>query len=163
MLTAMKTFLLLISIIVVLFLLLFFVLGKYSQRGQAPGLVSGGLAKCSTKPNCVCSEYNDEVEHYIKPIKNIFGIEEKNISLASDAIREMGGTIHMKTDEYIAATFSSSVFGFVDDFEIRSDQTHGILHIRSASRVGYSDAGVNRKRVALFKKLLAEKIKQPSE
>ena len=156
----MKTFFILIPIIVVSFIFLLFALGKYSQKGHAPGLVSGSLSKCSATPNCVCSEYIDDTGHYIKPIKNPHSVELTNISIASATIQEIGGTIHNETDEYIAATFTSPLFGFVDDLEIRNDQTHGILHIRSASRVGYSDGGVNRKRIELFKKIYLRKFEK---
>lgn len=83
-----------------------------------------------------------------------------DISKASATIQEMGGVIHNETDDYIAATFISRIFGFVDDLEIRIDQNHRALHFRSASRVGYSDGGVNRKRVELFKRLYKRKFEE---
>ena len=156
----MKTLLILISIVVVATIFLLFVLGKYSQRGHAPGLVNGSLSKCTTKPNCVCSEYIDDVYHYIKPIEKLDSIKILDISKASATIQEMGGTIHSETDKYVAATFISPIFGFVDDFEIRNDQTQGILHIRSASRMGYSDGGVNRKRAEKFKKIYFQNVEK---
>ncbi len=154
----MKTFVILSAIVVCFLLLLLFVIGKYSQKGHAPGLVNGGLSKCSTKPNCVCSEYADDIDHYIRPIKNTPSIDIFDFSKASATIQEMGGIIHSETDQYLAATFTSRIFGFVDDLEIRTDQNHRVLHFRSASRVGYSDGGVNRKRIELFKKLYKQKF-----
>ena len=68
-------------------------------------------------------------------------------------IKDMGGIFQHAKDNYIPATFSSSIFGFVDDLEIRIDTNQRVMHFRSASRVGYGDGGVNRKRVELFKKL----------
>lgn len=65
----------------------------------------------------------------------------------------MEGNIETESDSYIAVTFTSSFFGFVDDLEIRIDQSHDAIHVRSASRVGYSDRGVNKKRVELLKEL----------
>jgi uncharacterized protein (DUF1499 family) len=53
-------------------------------------------------------------------------------------------------DNYIRAEFSSKLFGFVDDVEFYfpdTTSTKAIIHVRSASRVGYSDLGVNRKRI----------------
>ena len=154
----MKTLFVLISIVVGLTILLLLVLGKYSQRGHAPGLVNGSLSKCTTKPNCVCSEYIDDIDHYIEPIESPNNNEIIDVSIASAAIQEIGGTIHSKTDEYVAATFTSPIFGFVDDLEIRNDRINGILHIRSASRVGYSDGGVNLQRAELFKKIYIQKV-----
>lgn len=159
----MKTLFILISIIIISGLFILFALGKYSQKGHASGLLDGSLSKCSAKPNCVCSEYANDIDHYIAPIKDHLSIELNNISIAAATIQEMGGTINRKTGEYIAATFTSSIFGFVDDLEIRNDKIHGILHIRSASRVGYSDGGINRKRTELFKKIYAQNIEKSNK
>ena len=65
----------------------------------------------------------------------------------------MGGSIQAEKTDYLAATFSSSIFGFVDDLEIRIDTEQNIIHLRSASRVGRGDGGVNRKRVERLKQL----------
>ena len=70
----------------------------------------------------------------------------------------MGGRIEAESDHYLAATFSSAIFGFVDDLEIRVDSSERVIHIRSASRVGHSDMGVNRKRTELLRKLYLEKV-----
>jgi len=68
----------------------------------------------------------------------------------------MQGSVRVESDTYIAAIFTSPLFGFVDDFEIRLDMAQKVIHIRSASRVGYSDGGANKKRTELFKRLYAE-------
>ena len=44
------------------------VLGKSSKSGHAVGLVNGELQKCPDKPNCVCSEQEDDTDHFISPI-----------------------------------------------------------------------------------------------
>jgi len=69
----------------------------------------------------------------------------------------MGGNIQMESNGYLAASFSSAIFGFVDDFELRIDAQQKIIHVRSASRIGKSDMGVNNKRVELFKTLYYKK------
>lgn len=149
----MKTVVILISIVICFALFLLFVIGKYSHKGHAQGIANGSLSRCSAKPNCVCSEYADDFDHYIPPISSASNIDAIDISRASAIIKEMGGEIRNETDQYIAATFTSRLFRFVDDLEIRIDPNQNVLHFRSASRVGYSDGGVNRKRVELFKKL----------
>ena len=149
----MKIALITASILIVLSIALLFFLGKYSQKGQARGLVNGSLSRCSEKPNCVCSEYLDDVSHYIEPVTDIQEKEMDGMNKVVSTIREMNGVLQSTEDNYIAATFTSSIFGFVDDLEIRIDPNRGIMHIRSASRVGYGDGGVNRKRVELLKKL----------
>jgi uncharacterized protein (DUF1499 family) len=59
----------------------------------------------------------------------------------------MGGKIQEERDGYLWAMFTSRVFRFVDDVEFRMVPTDGLIHVRSGSRVGYSDLGVNRRRV----------------
>ena len=70
----------------------------------------------------------------------------------------MGGSIEDESKDYFASTFSSGIFGFVDDFEIRIDPVKKIIHIRSASRVGHGDMGVNKKRIELLKQLYKKNI-----
>lgn len=159
----MKIALITVFILIVFSLALLFILGKYSQKGQAPGLVIGSLSRCSEKPNCVCSEYIDDVVHYIEPITNIQNIEMDNMLKVVSTIKNMNGVLQSANDNYIAVTFTSSIFGFVDDFEIRTDPNQGIMHFRSASRVGHGDGGVNRKRVELFKKLYRKEIKEANK
>ena len=52
----------------------------------------------------------------------------------------------MKPD-YLYAEYSSALFGFVDDVEFYFPPETHIIHVRSASRLGHSDLGVNRKRI----------------
>jgi uncharacterized protein (DUF1499 family) len=59
----------------------------------------------------------------------------------------MGGTIARQSDEYVWATFRTKVFRFVDDMEFRMAAEENTIHVRSASRVGYSDLGLNRRRM----------------
>ena len=68
-------------------------------------------------------------------------------------ITGLGGTITVSTPDYIAAEFTSDTFGFVDDLELR--RTNEAVQVRSASRVGYSDGGVNKARVAQLREKLA--------
>ncbi|MBN4078811.1 DUF1499 domain-containing protein [Gammaproteobacteria bacterium AH-315-C21] len=141
-----------------LFIVFLFVSGKESKTGHAPGLIDLSLARCADKPNCVCSEYKDDTAHYIEPVIIPNKPDLDFLLLVKTTIRNMGGIPFVHTDNYIAAIFSSTTFGFVDDLEVRADLENSVLHIRSASRVGYSDAGVNKRRVELFKKKLSENL-----
>lgn len=138
-------------------LLLLVVLAALSRSGKPPGLVAGKLSMCPDKPNCVSSEQHNDVEHYLEPVTLQFATSPDSVTVIKTVIVDMGGVIQEQHGEYIAAVFSSSVFGFVDDLEVRVDPRERLLHIRSASRVGYGDAGVNRKRIERFRKLYAEK------
>ena len=150
----MKTFLIVISVILVLILVSFFVLGVLSKSGDAPGLANQKLSKCSAKPNCVNSEFKIDNKHFIAPIQIPLNSPADLLETLKKSVEEMGGTIQLINENYLAATFTSRVFKFVDDFEIRIDRTQNLLHIRAGSRVGYSDGGVNKHRVESLRKTL---------
>jgi uncharacterized protein (DUF1499 family) len=147
-----------LSLVLVAFIILFFILGIMSKSGKAPGLVEGALSKCPATPNCVCSEYQADSSHFIDPISIPQNIAFDPLPILENVIRDMGGSIQAETGNYVAATFTSAIFGFVDDLEIRIDPTQRVIHIRSASRVGYGDAGVNKKRTELLKNLFINKV-----
>lgn len=129
--------------------ILFFLLGLKSQKGSAPGLKNGKLAPLSSKPNCVSSEDDTQPERHVDPL-------EGTLAEAKAAVVSTGGTITSETDTYVSATYMSKIYKFVDDVELR-DAGNGTVHIRSASRVGYSDRGVNRKRVNAIRTALGKK------
>jgi uncharacterized protein (DUF1499 family) len=149
----MKIALIIIAVLILTGIVSFFVLGLMSQSGEASGLVEGKLPKCPDKPNCVCSEFEADVGHYIEPIVIAAGTASEALSRIKNSIREMGGSIQVENDSYLAATFTSSIFRFVDDLEIRVDSDQKMIHLRSASRVGHSDRGVNRERIERLKSL----------
>ena len=120
----------------------------WSQRGKAPGLVNGRLTPPGSKPNAVCSEDDTPSTDYVAPL-------EGTLTDVRRAIEATGGTITTETDDYIAATYASKLLRFVDDVEVR-DAGQGIAHIRSASRIGYSDMGANRKRVERIRRALRD-------
>ena len=107
-----------------------------SQSNEANGLVEGRLTQCPATPNCVCSEFMPDAVHYIEPLVISAGDAAQILVRLKSIIREMGGSIQSEKAEYFAATFTSSIFRFVDDLEIRIDTGQKMIHIRSASRVG---------------------------
>jgi len=159
----MKTVSIILPILIVTFIVLLFNYRGISKAGEAPGLVEGRLSKCPNKPNCVCSENKDDTSHYIDPIIIPQNIRVDSFSLIKSVIREMGGNVQVESGNYLAATFTSAIFKFVDDLEIRIDSTQKVIHIRSASRVGYSDMGVNKKRTELLKKLFNNKVSEANK
>ena len=126
-----------------------------SQTGSAAGLVDGSLAKCPAGDNCVCSEYKEDSKHFVNPIKIPPMELHDALPRLISVIQNMGGTVQKENDNYIAATFSSALFKFVDDLEVRLDSEKLVIHLRSASRVGKSDLGANKKRVTQLKALYA--------
>ena len=119
--------------------------------GEIPklGVVTGKLMQCPTKPNCINSQVSDD-EHFIEPIisnKNPLQTKEQLIKILNDTKNSI---IKEATNDYIRVEFVSTVFGFVDDVEFyfpTKNSKKVIVHVRSASRVGHSDFGVNRKRI----------------
>lgn len=146
----------LIAILLVVALIALFVLGKVSESGQAPGIVDGRLTRCPEKPNCVCSEYRKDARHFIDPLKLTVQSAESGAATVRAIIIELGGVIKSERADYIAATFTTPLFRFVDDLEIRIDRDEALIHFRSASRVGHGDLGANLKRVELIQARFGE-------
>ena len=138
--------------------LLLGLLSALSRRSKPPGIVDGRLAPCPKKPNCVCSEPFDDTENSVLPIR-FSGTTEDALVQLREAIVAEGGAISEEATEYLAATFESRLFRFIDDVEFRIVPDESIAHVRSASRVGYSDLGANLKRVeAIAKRLELRKL-----
>lgn len=64
-----------------------------------------------------------------------------------------GCTITKDEPGHIHAEFRSALFGFVDDVTFIFDDNARLIHFRSASRTGYYDFGVNRKRMEEISKM----------
>ena len=143
--------LIIIASISLLVIIALFILGLMSHSGQAHGLVEGRLKPCPDKPNCVSSELVSDAEHYIEPLVYSAGEATQVMPRLKTVIVEMGGSIQVEEADYLAATFTSAVFRFVDDLELRIDADQKTIHLRSASRVGHGDGGANRKRVELLR------------
>lgn len=153
----MKITFIILALLILVFIASFYYLGLMSKSGNAPGLINARLTECPASPNCVCSEHPDDGEHHIDPITYTENTNIDQLTILKNIILEIGGTLQTQNDNYIAAIFSSKFFGFVDDVEIRVDPVSKKVQLRSASRVGYSDMGVNKKRTELIKKLYYKK------
>ncbi len=141
------------GIVAILLLLLIAWIAMAVQSQKAPdtlGLQGGMLRPCPASPNCVCSEDKGSASS-VRP----FQLSEGSWQRLKQVIRNEGGVIQQDGGDYLHATFSSKLFHFVDDLELRRDRQHGVIHVRSASRVGRSDFGVNRARVERLHQALA--------
>ena len=107
------------------------------------GLAAGRLRPCPATPNCVCSEQPGEAA-FVEPFQSPPARAWANLRAA---ILELGGVIVEESSDYLRATFTTKVFRFVDDLELKMDAGRMVIHVRSASRIGSSDLGLNRKRV----------------
>jgi len=149
-----------ISTLIVLFVIPGVLLAVLSCASNPPKvqLVDGRLRACPKSPNCVSSE-SDSGSSRVEPL-TFQGPPEKAWGDLKETIREMGGKIEEEHEGYLWATFTSRVFRFVDDVEFRMVSTDGMIHLRSGSRVGYSDLGVNRRRVEKLRTLFNKKRDQ---
>ncbi|MCG8620242.1 MAG: DUF1499 domain-containing protein [Desulfobacterales bacterium] len=118
----------------------------------AIGLGKNGLLPCPDKPNCVSSLATDE-SHSIVSLSYVGPREAAFKRLRAIVLSAGDVEIISETSDYMHATFKSKVFRFVDDVEFWFPENGGIIHVRSASRLGYSDLGVNRKRVEALRQV----------
>lgn len=118
------------------------------------GVHDGRLKACGDKPNCVSSQATD-ASHAIAPLA--FRGEPATAMKALTAVvaAAPGATVVNAQEAYLLATFASSTMGFVDDVEFHVDGTRKVIDVRSASRLGYSDLGANRKRVEDLRRAFA--------
>ena len=110
------------------------------------GMRNNRLMPCPDSPNCV-SSFETDPSHYIEPLRYKGSKADARQKLL--AILNATKRVKVVTSEetYIHAEFTSLIFRFVDDVEFYLDEKEPVIHVRSASRVGYSDLGANRKRV----------------
>jgi uncharacterized protein (DUF1499 family) len=114
-----------------------------------------GLGGCPDRPNCVSSEARD-AGHGIAPFR-LKGDPAAGWEGVRGVVGGFPRTITVKaTDRYLHAECKSRIFGFIDDLELQLDIATGVIAIRSASRVGYSDLGVNRRRIEALREILKE-------
>ncbi len=108
--------------------------------------MAGTLKPCPDSPNCVSSLATNK-EQKIAPI--IYrGSQQAAKNHLLEVIKNMPRSEIMTVeDAYVHVTFTSLIFRFKDDLEFEFDDELKQIHLRSASRVGHSDFGVNRKRV----------------
>ncbi len=111
------------------------------------GAAGGRLAACPESPNCVCSQDTD-ARHAVAPLRyGGISFERAREALLAFLSGMKRTRIVEDTGAYLHVEFTSAIFRFVDDVEFLFDAASGTIHVRSASRVGHSDFGVNRRRV----------------
>lgn len=127
-----------------------------SCTGERPtnlGVTDGTLAPCPSTPNCVSSDASDE-DHYVEPF-TLVDPTDAAWNDVREAVRDFRRVaVIEESDNYLRAEFVSAIFRFVDDVELHRREPGDIVAIRSASRLGQSDLGVNRERVEELRELL---------
>lgn len=130
--------------------ILFIALSICSRKQPELGLVDRRLRPCPTTPNCVCSEFQSG-QAYVEPLSYSIAHAEAWASV-KQAIVATGGEIVTEQGPYLHARYMTPLMRFVDDVELRMDEDRHVIHIRSASRVGHSDLGANRRRAEVIRK-----------
>jgi len=110
------------------------------------GVKDGTLAPCPAYQNCVSSQSNDK-EHVIAPLVYTKPLPQAMTDMKAVILAMKRTKIADEYDSYIHAEFTSALWRFVDDVEFYFDDHTKLIQVRSASRLGHSDFGVNRKRV----------------
>lgn len=140
----------------VVFVALFATMSAMTQSPGELGLQDGALRPCPKTPNCVCSQAAQPDKHVEAIAFN--GDSEDAWQRIKAAIQELPRSQIVKDDgRYLHAEVRSALFRFADDVECLLDADAGVIHIRSASRAGRSDFGVNRARVEELRRRFAER------
>jgi len=117
------------------------------KKSKKPiGIVDGKFYPCPNSPNCVSTQATNE-KHKIDPINYSGSLNEakENITKIINSLKR--SKIITDKENYIHVEFRTATFKFVDDVEFLFDDSEKKIHFRSRARLGYSDMGVNRKRM----------------
>ena len=118
------------------------------KRPDNLGAKDGRLAPPKSSPNCVSSQADAaDAEHFIAPIP-FKGDAPAAMAAVRKAVESMrDATIVRAEGNYLYAEYRTKTMRFVDDVEFLYDDKAGLIQVRSASRLGRRDFGVNRARV----------------
>ena len=149
----MKLFIYFFATLIIIVGLLLVGLSIASRKQPELGLVDGQLRPCPATPNCVCSEYSGK-EAYIETLGYSDSAEAAWARLER-VIAETGGRVIAEEPGYLRAVYETQLLRFIDDVEFRQNKNNSMIHVRSASRMGHSDLGANRKRVEKIRAVFA--------
>ncbi len=158
----MQKFLLILISLIVLGVVVRLSIDFFSKDRIATGLITSEdaspvLSGCDNLLNCTSSTASTK-KNRIEPIE-YQGSSSEVIEKIAPLISEKRGTmIETQNAHYLHATYKTALMGYTDDLELLLDNNDGVLHIRSASRIGRSDLGANRKRIEALRVLLKGKI-----
>ena len=129
-----------------------FLISLRAPRPSNLGAHDGRFASCPDSPNCVSTQAEDH-DHWIAPLTYL-GDDDIVVETLVRIVEQLPRTrVIRKTQNYLYVEFRSALFRFVDDVEFFVEAESGRVHLRSASRVGHSDMGVNRERIELIRGL----------
>ncbi|MFN0197631.1 MAG: DUF1499 domain-containing protein [Planctomycetaceae bacterium] len=139
---------------IVVAIVVLMILALWSRRAQAPrsAPLSNRLPDCPATPNCVCSQATREAQ-FIRPF-DFRGDADSSLQKMLDVLEDNpAAQVVTREKRYLHVEFRSPTFGFTDDVEFLIDDTARVIQVRSASRIGYSDRGANRRRIENLREL----------
>jgi uncharacterized protein (DUF1499 family) len=118
------------------------------------GVKDGRFAPCKPTPNCVSSQADPaDGEHYVAPIA--FNGTMQELRRAVESMER--ATVISEEGNYLYAEYKSRLMGYVDDVELWLDEKARLVQVRSASRLGRRDFGVNRERIEALRLLIGSR------
>ncbi len=157
-----RTILIVVLIAVAAWALIMALLSQLAHKPDNLGAHDGRLADCPGTPNCVSSQAADEA-HRTEPL-HFDGDADVAWARVREAVAAWPRTrVVTATDGYLHAECTSFLFRFVDDLECLLDRDAKVIHVRSASRAGRSDFGVNRRRVERLRQALTDTAPAPRD
>ena len=130
-------------------------LGCGGKMPEEIGVSHGVLAPCPDKPNCV-SSFAEDADHHADALTIVGASSSAWQGLEGILEAESNVEIVTKHDGYLHVVYTSTLMRYRDDVEFLLREGEGEIALRSASRVGHSDMGVNRDRVEAIRSQLAE-------
>lgn len=125
------------------------------SRKNDSDLTPSVLADCPDIPNCVSSQASNPSQR-VEPFACGGSCSETLSQLEAILLSMSDASIVVATESYVRVEFTTTLFRFVDDLELLADPETKVLHVRSASRVGTWDLGLNRRRVETLRRRLAK-------
>ncbi len=128
-----------------------FMMNLFSKPPGNLGVTDGQLSACPKSPNCVSTQTDSTAhKHKMEPVP-FDGAPAEVVERLKTVIGSMArAKITEESEGYIRAEFTTAIMRYVDDVELLIDDEAKLIHFRSASRVGYSDMGANRKRMTML-------------
>lgn len=144
---------LLLTLVVAVFVIVI----KNTRTPDTVGVHQGRLSPLPSSPNAVSSQ-TDDTGQFVAPLP-FAGDQEQTRAALLEAIRSYPGKVRIETEtpSYIHCVFTTDVLRFRDDVEFLLDGQNRLIHFRSASRIGYSDLGANRRRYETLAELYRRK------
>lgn len=149
-----------IAIVLVLLLIMAYaVIGYQNSTPPVLGHINGQLQPVPTTPNAVSSQSQDP-RYQVTPLP-FHQSPEQTMTALLQAVQHYGNaTVELQQADYLYVVFTTVMLGFHDDAEFYLDASQQQVHFRSASRAGYSDGGLNRKRYNVLRQYYLDAINQ---